>query len=67
MTLNQNKTKRKISIPKDDMHYQRKPQNENIPITDRVSKLEEDVVGVVAQLKNITNVIKNGLVEQNLQ
>ena len=61
MTLNQNKTKRKISIPKDAMDDQRKPQKENLPIATRMGKLEDDMCDVVAQLKNITNAINNGL------
>lgn len=62
MTLNQNKTKMKISMPKDAMDDQRKPQKENLSIATRVSKLEEDMCDVVAQLKNITNANNNGLV-----
>ena len=62
MTLNQIKTNRKILMPKDDLHDQRKPQNENLSMTARMSKLEEDMFDMAAQLKNITNAINNGLV-----
>ena len=49
-------------MPKDDLHDQRNPQNENLSMTARMSKLEEDMFDMAAQLKNITNAINNGLV-----
>ena len=62
MTLNQNKSKRKISIPKDAMDVQRNHQKETLSMAARMCKLEEDIVDLVAQLKNMTKVINNGLV-----
>jgi hypothetical protein len=69
-TTDKNETKRKISTPACVMDVQGKPQKENVPITARMCKLEEDMVDVVTKLNkdmvdvftklnDITNIIKN--------
>ena len=66
-TIDKNETKRKISTPTCVMDVQGKRQKENVPMAERMCKLEDDVVermckleeDMVTKLNEIKNLIKN--------